>query len=66
MTLDCDLCCKPMNPDRDAIRSLGLEPLIIEGQRIAHAHLGCYRLNRDFLERGLNPAEIQRQAESLT
>jgi hypothetical protein len=59
--MNCDLCGEPMNPTRDAIGKLGLEPLIIEGKAAKHAHLGCYRLNREFLERGINPLDVQRE-----
>jgi hypothetical protein len=62
----CDLCGEPMNPGRDAIASLGMEPLSIEGQAAKHAHLGCYRLNRDFLERGINPRDVEREYGTVT
>lgn len=58
-SIDCDLCGHPMNPERDAIKQLGLEPLIIGGRAAKHAHLGCYRLNREILERGLDPRDYQ-------
>jgi len=54
----CDLCGGTIaNKDRDAITALGLPPLIIGGKPARHAHLGCYRLNREFLERGLDPRD---------
>ena len=52
----CDLCGFPIAPDRNAM-DLGVEPLIIGGQRVKVAHLGCYRLNREILSRGLDPRD---------
>lgn len=54
----CDLCGERMNPDRDAITKLGLEPLVIDGKAAKNAHLGCYRLNRHFLDQGINPNDV--------
>lgn len=61
--MNCDLCGEPIaNKKRDAIGGeLGLEPLIIDGHAATHAHLGCYRLNRHFLDRGINPRDVERE-----
>jgi len=54
----CDLCGYPIaNGGREAITGLHLTPLIISGKASRHAHLSCYRLNRELLERGLDPRD---------
>jgi hypothetical protein len=57
----CDLCGELIiNAKRDAISGeLHLDPLIIGGEATRHAHLGCYRLNRELLARGLDPRDFR-------
>lgn len=59
--MKCDACgYSIVNPSRDAVSGeLNLPALIIEGERFSHLHLGCYRLLRRVMEKGITLAEAR-------
>ena len=52
--MDCDVCGKRIiNPERSWPRAAGTpqEPVYHEGFMVRQAHLGCYRLAREYGQR---------------